>query len=274
MAGQVMLAASVVCAAAGAALLVGPVPGARSAQAVIARTRRSGAGRSGAVLLLVTVGVTGWAVSSAGTGTGLVVVLVAAASALAAARMAASSRRVDEAARRRRAVVDFCEALVGELRAGQPVLGALERSVPVWPEAGSVLAAARLDGDLAGELRLLSRSPGAECLAHLAAAWDLCAATGGGLSAAAGQVLESARADAAALRQVEGEVSSARATARLVAGLPLVVLSAGEGLGARPWAFLLGTAPGVACLAAGLALVLAGLTWIERIAVAAASGDG
>jgi tight adherence protein B len=92
--------------------------------------------------------------------------------------------------------------------------------------------------------------------------------------AAAGQVLEAARADAAALRQVESEVASARATARLVAALPVVVLSAGAGLGSSPWEFLFGHPAGVACLAAGAALVGTGLTWIERIAVAATSNGG
>jgi tight adherence protein B len=88
------------------------------------------------------------------------------------------------------------------------------------------------------------------------------------------QVLDSARADAAALREVESEVSSARATARLVASLPLVVLVAGQGLGAHPWAFLLGRPAGVACLAAGVGLVVLGLAWIDRIAVSATSAGG
>jgi tight adherence protein B len=188
--------------------------------------------------------------------------------------MVAAARRAEEAARRRRSVVDFCEALVGELRAGQPVLAALERSAPVWPEVASLGTAARLDADLPSAFRRLARSPGAESLAHLAAAWQLCARTGGGLTSAAALVLESARADAAALRQVEGEVSSARATARLVAALPVVVLSAGQGLGGRPWAFLLGHPAGVTCLGCGVALVFAGLAWIDRIAAAATSEEG
>ncbi len=281
-----MLAGSVLLAAVAAALLAGP-PTRTSTVRVATSTVGGlavggGAGSSaargvrrrlGATTLLATP-VAVWSLSSIATGTQLAVGVVAAVSALAVARMVAAARRAQEAARRRRAVVDFCEALVGELRAGQPVLVALERSASVWPEVAPIATAARLDADLPAALRRLSRSPGAESLEHLAAAWQLCAATGGGLTSAATVVLESARADAAALRQVEGEVSSARATAWLVAALPVVVLSAGQGLGGRPWAFLLGRPVGVVCLGCGVALVLAGLTWIDRIAAAATSGEG
>ena len=214
-----------------------------------------------------------WVASSAVEGTDLGVALVASVSALAGVRAFAAGRRAEEARRRRGAVVDFCEALVGELRAGQPVLVSLERSAAVWPEVAPAVAAARLGADLPGALRWLARSPGAEALQHLAAAWQLCEATGGGLTLAAQQVLEATRADAAALRQVEGEVSSARATARLVAALPVVVLVAGDGLGARPWAFLFGNPAGVTCLGAGVLLVVLGLAWIDRIAASATSSD-
>jgi tight adherence protein B len=276
-----MLGASLLLTAVAVALLVGEPMGVRrrsplAAAAVpsepcgrhgVQRTRRS-------AVLLVTAAATLWVLSSEVSGTQLAVVVIAAGSALTVARMVLTSRRAEEASRRRRSVVDFCEALVGELRAGQPVQAALERSAPVWPEVAPVVATARMDGDLPAALRRLARSPGAEALGHLAAAWQLCAMTGAGLTTAASLVLESARTDAAALRQVQGEVSSARATARLVAALPVIVLSAGAGLGARPWAFLVGHPAGVACLGGGVALVLSGLAWIDRIAFTATSSDG
>lgn len=249
-----------------------PLPGAVGAAGDEDLSR---AGRSHRAVLCAGAALMAWTVTSSGlTGTQLGVVAVAGGSGVAVARSVAASRRADVARRRRRAVVDLCEALVGELRAGQPVLVALERSVTVWPEVAPAVAAARLDADLPEALRRLAGRPGAEALHHLAAAWELCAVTGGGLAAASNQVLDAARADAAALRQVEGEVSSARATARLVAGLPVVVLTAGAGLGARPWGFLLGDPVGVACLATGVALVAAGLAWIDRIATSATSNGG
>jgi len=187
-------------------------------------------------------------------------------------RLEARARRARLAAERRDRVLDFGEALLGELRAGQPLLRCLERSAGADPETAAVVSAARLGVDVPTALRRVAERPGAEGLLGLAAAWHLCAGLGSGLALAVERVVEGVRAEQATSRLVEAEVASARATARLVAALPLLVLLVAQGVGAEPWHFLLGTWPGVACLGVGGALMFAGLEWIDRVAEAARSG--
>lgn len=203
---------------------------------------------------------------------GLVVVLAVAALGVIRAVGRAEQERL--AQERRLRVVDYCEALLGELRSGQPVTGAVERSVEVWPESQTVAAAARLDASVPGAMRRLATLPGAAALRRLAGAWEISASTGSGLVLAVEQVLTTARAEEATARLVRAELASARATARLVTILPIVVLLAAQGIGAQPWRFLLDTTAGVGCLGAGVALNLVGLVWIDRIAARSVEAGG
>jgi tight adherence protein B len=67
-------------------------------------------------------------------------------------------------------------------------------------------------------------------------------------------------------RQVSAGLAGARATARLLASLPILGLCLGYAVGARPLTFLTGTQVGWLCLAVGLALAGVGLFWVERLA--------
>jgi tight adherence protein B len=226
-----------------------------------------GGGRAGPPLALavVAVVVVGAAVALL-DGTDLVVALIGlgAAAGLGQGWRRRRAQRLGEARRAR--VVEVGEAMVGELRAGQPPGSALARAAEVWPELAPVVAAARLGADVPAAFRDRARLPGAEGLADLAAAWQVSERSGAALTTSLGQVVESARARGLASHLVAGELSSARATARLVAALPLGTLAMSAGIGGDPWSFLLGHPVGLVCLAAGVALVLAGLAWIDRIA--------
>ena len=90
--------------------------------------------------------------------------------------------------------------------------------------------------------------------------------TGAGLALAIQRAAESIRGERRTARLVAAELSSARATAKMLAVLPLGVLLLGSGIGGDPVGFLVGTPVGLGCLATGLALSLAGMRWLDRIA--------
>jgi tight adherence protein B len=145
---------------------------------------------------------------------------------------------------------------------------ALERGQQLWPDLGPVVAAGRLGADVPAALRRLAALPGAEGLREVAAAWQVSERSGATLSTALAQVVESARARRSAAHLVRSELASAQATARLVALLPLATLAMSAGVGGSPWRFLLTDPAGLVCLATGVALILTGLWWIDRIAAA------
>lgn len=207
-------------------------------------------------------------------GKRLVLAGLVATAAVAAAALVRRTRRAAQAQRTRTAVTDYCEALLGELRAGLPVSRAVERAVAAWSASEPVAAAARLGADVPSAFRNLGERPGAGALRRVAAAFELCSATGAGLAFALEQVLETARSEETVERLARAELASARATARLVVALPLVVLVAADGAGGDPWHFLLDTGPGLGCLALGGGLAFLGLWWIDRIAAAAVLGEG
>ncbi|QZY29378.1 type II secretion system F family protein [Nocardioides coralli] len=163
-------------------------------------------------------------------------------------------------------VLEACELLAADVAAGQPPSRSLTAAAAAWPALGPVARAVALGGDVPTALREVASRPGAAELRLVAAAWAVSHRTGAGLADALTRVAASLRADRATRRVVAGELASARATARLMAGLPLLVLLLGAGGARSPWGFLLGTTPGVLCLLAGLGLGATGLWWIERIA--------
>ena len=257
--------AVVLLAAAAGALLVPDHAGRlRRLRPPVSRAGRpSGLGlRVTAVATTITVGLV----------TGAALLTLAVAVVVATAARAASDR-----ARRRRAetsrgmVLDLLAGLSAELRAGSQPRAALAVVCSSAPAllAPVAVAARSPVADPAAALDLAAREPGATALADLAVAWRVVADTGGGLAAVVDRVASGARADAAVRREVVAPLAGPRATAALLAGLPLAGVGLGVALGADPLGFLLGGRPGRICLLAGAVLVAAGTAWTDAIAARA-----
>jgi tight adherence protein B len=199
-------------------------------------------------------------------GTHLVVGLIALAVVAAAGREVARRRRAVIADRRADQLLAACEGLAADLRAGQPPVTALAAAADDWPELAPVAAAARLDADVPAAFRALAGAPGAAQARVLAAAWQVAHRSGAGLAGSLGSAAAHLRADRATTRVVATEMAAARATARLLAVMPVGVLLLGNGLGGNPLRFLLESPPGLVCLGLGLGLEYAGLLWLGRIA--------
>jgi tight adherence protein B len=254
----VTVALAGVCAAAAAMLLAPAAP--RPAAAADGPPER----RPAWLLATGVVGVLGWLL--AGTPRLLVLALVACGLVVAGARLWGSRQRERAAERTRARVVELCDALRAELTAGQTPAAALERAGADWPVVAPVARTALAGGDVPAALRALADEPGAGQLRVAAAAWQVAHRTGHGLADTLGRVADDLRAAEQTCRVVAGELASARATARLLAALPVAALLMGSGAGADPWQFLTGHPAGMACLAGGLAFGYAGLAWIDALA--------
>ena len=163
------------------------------------------------------------------------------------------------------------ETLVGELRVGaHPVtafgVAAAECDGPVGDSLRAVAARARLGADVAAGLRAVAESSSVPAQWNrLAVCWQLAAEHGLAISvlmrAAQRDIVERQRFTA----RVEAGLAGARATAVILAALPVVGVLLGQLIGARPVGFLLGGGLGGWLLVAGVALVCVGLVWADRL---------
>jgi tight adherence protein B len=164
-------------------------------------------------------------------------------------------------------VVEACLALGAELQAGAPVPRALVAIADDWPHLFTTAAArASTGGDVAAALREAATTSGVASLRAVAAGWEITDRTGAPLSGIVIAVADSLRSEAAVRREAHSQLSTVRATARLLAVLPfgtLLLLSGGDGAAVS---FLLSTPVGIGCLGGAILFVSAGLWWVGRLA--------
>ena len=194
--------------------------------------------------------------------------------AVAGGAAAGTAALLRQRARRRAAarvsglVLEACELIAAELGAGLPPGRCLDRAAREWPPLAAVAEAFRMGADVPAAFRQVAAAPGAADLRLVAAAWQVAHRTGQGLGRTRWTGWPPTCAPPRpARRVVEGELASARATARLVAGA--AAAGPGDGLGGRRRPVGLPARhprSGSAASPAGLALGLAGLAWIEAIA--------
>jgi tight adherence protein B len=105
-----------------------------------------------------------------------------------------------------------------------------------------------------------------EAMSRIAAGVRLSVRTGCSLAAVACAVEDDLRARLRHQQDLRTAVAAPRASAVLLAGLPLLALAMGSGMGADPWHVLVATPVGNLLLVLGAGLEVAGLTWSGRLA--------
>jgi tight adherence protein B len=153
--------------------------------------------------------------------------------------------------------------LIGELEAGarpQAALIAAREAAPLQGEAFGAAAAASSG----------SADAGAALLAHpetrsIGLAWQLGADTGMALAGVLERVAADLHAEQEQRRTVEAVLAGPRASALLLAGLPVVGIALGAAMGARPLSVLTSSLGGQLLCLVGVLLDVAGLMWMRRL---------
>ncbi|ETZ45219.1 putative transmembrane protein [Mycobacterium avium MAV_120709_2344] len=178
--------------------------------------------------------------------------------------------RIRRAAGEGRALETALDVLVGELRPAR-IRCARSTSPPARPPAGRGGAALGGSPGPAGRRRRgrpgrrVARLGAAEHWQRLALCWRLAGDHGSGIAT----LMRAAQRDIAERQRFSARVSSslagARATAAILAALPVLGVLLGQLIGARPLDFLLGGQVGGWLLLVGATLACAGLLWADRI---------
>ncbi|WP_131735673.1 type II secretion system F family protein [Actinomadura roseirufa] len=192
-------------------------------------------------------------------------------------RIEAVRERRGRPRRWRTAVIELCDGMAAELAAGRTPDEAFAVTAAVLdPHVAETLLTPGAPGPMANSppevpdhLERLARIPGAEGLRLLSACWRVGSERGGTLATVLDGLAAALRDEEAQRQDITVQLAGPRATARLLAALPILGIAMAGALGAHPLAFLCGSLPGLACLITGTALNATGLWWTRRLAQAA-----
>lgn len=229
--------------------------------------RRTGTGHSraapGAVPVPVTAAVTSAAMAAI-LSTPLVAGLAAAAAFLGGRAWVARGRdrRVED---RLQALTEGLGALAADLRSGRSFQAAIEAAVAACADPGTAAALARALRAPGAPLPPGQHAELTAALDRVSAAVLLSTRTGCSLAAVTAAVEDDLRARHRLRLELRTTTAGPRASAMLLAGLPVLGLAMGSGVGADPWRVLTTTGTGQVLLVVGVALELAGLSWSGRL---------
>lgn len=195
-------------------------------------------------------------------GTPLVAALAGAA-ALGGVRAWAARAEERRGEVRLRSLADGLGAFAADLRSGRSL------------DAATAAAGAACGDAATGELLVrVLRAPGAplpddpglgDAPGRIAAAARLSSRTGCSLAAVVTALEDDLRARIGHRAELRAATAGPRASALVLAGLPLFGLAMGSGVGADPWGVLTTTGTGQVLLVVGFALEVVGLIWAHRL---------
>ena len=165
-------------------------------------------------------------------------------------------------------LLQILEAVAAQVHGGAVPTVAWDAAVEVLGAPAAHLPRAR-GAPLADALRQL---PGGDRIVlSVAAAWSLADDVGAPLADVLDQLAAGLRHEADVDAEIEASLAGPRATARLLAVLPVAGVGLGELIGAGPVHVLVGTPVGRLSGLGGLALALGGHLWTRRLVARAAA---
>lgn len=201
---------------------------------------------------------------AAAVSTPLVAVLAGVLAALAAQVWAARRRATAEDAQLA-AVTEGLAVLAAELRSGRSLDAATGTAVAACADESSGQALARAVRAPDPPSTLARPGTVAAVLERVSAAVALSNRTGCSLAAVLAAVEDDLRARRRADRELRSSTAGPRASAALLAGLPVLGMVMGSGVGADPWGVLTTTTTGQVLFVVGVGLELAGLAWSRQL---------